>query len=140
MAVPVVDFLEAVKIKDDESKGMTVAARAIQFFFESLAEQPAIIEACKRIRDRTELESLQILVFDQNGNTESARAGEDIHQSGLEGERTADLFAELATLGEGFIPELEALRFGKIEMGDDFEVTLKELPARRKIHTLERVG
>ncbi len=34
----IVDFLKAVQIKNDEAQGQAIAPRAVQFFFEGLAE------------------------------------------------------------------------------------------------------
>ena len=41
----VVDFLEAMQVEDDEAERQAVTAGAIKFFFESFAEQAAIVES-----------------------------------------------------------------------------------------------
>ena len=56
MAVLIVHFLEAMQIQHHQAQRQSVTPGAIEFFFESLAEKPAIIKSRERIGDRIHLQ------------------------------------------------------------------------------------
>jgi hypothetical protein len=124
VAVLVVDFLEAVKVEDDEAERGTVAVGAVQFLFEGLGEEAAVIEAGERIGDGVALKFLEVVVLDDDGNAEKSCGSEDVHQGGFESDGAAKEIGELALAGEHFVPELNAVALAQIEMGDGAEVTL----------------
>ena len=130
MAVLVVDFFETMEIEDDQAELRAVPAAAIELFVKDFAEQAAIVKAGQRIGDRIELECLQFVVFKDDGNAEQSRGREDIHQSGLQPNRAAEVFAQLPAAGEHFVPKLDALIFAQIQMRNRAHVALQKLTAR----------
>jgi hypothetical protein len=124
MAVLVVDFLEAVKIEDDQAERGTVAVGAVQFLFEGLGEETAVIEAGERIGDGVALKFFEVVVLDDDRDAEQSCGSEHVHQGGFESYGAAEEIGELALAGEHFIPELNAVALAEIEMGDGAEVTL----------------
>ena len=81
MAVLVIHFLEAMEIQDDQAERLAVAARAIQFLFEGFTEKSAVVETRQGIGHRVEFQLLQLVVFDEDGNTKKTGGGKDIHES-----------------------------------------------------------
>ena len=74
MAVLVVYFLEAVEIKNHKAQRQTVAARPIELFFERFGKESAVVKTRERISHRADLELLELLVFEDHGNTDQAGA------------------------------------------------------------------
>src|SRR5580704_17523163 len=68
MTIAIVDFLEAVEIEKHDTQRQAVTARAIEFFFEGLREEPAIVKAGQRIGDRVYLQLLELVVFEHYRN------------------------------------------------------------------------
>jgi len=124
MTVLVVDFLEAVQIEDDEAERRAVAVGAVQFLFESFGEEAAVIEAGEGIGDGVELEFLEVVVLDDDGNAEKSCGSEDVHQGGFESYGAAKEIGELTLARKHFVPELNAVGLTEIEMRDGAEVTL----------------
>ena len=139
MAVAVVDFLEAMQIENDEAKGKGIATRAIEFFFESFGKKAAIVEAGQRVRDGTQLQAFEFIVFDDDGNTEHAGGGEDVHERRFERHGAAEMFGKIATTDESFIPQLKALAFAQLEMGDGAKIALEKLTASGQIQIFKSI-
>src|SRR5271157_3107843 len=140
MAVLVIDFLEAMQIENDQTEWLAVAAGAVQFFFESFTEQAAVVEAGERIGDGVQLQLLQLVVFDEDGNAKKSCGSKYVHKSRFQGDLPLHMLAEFTAQREHLIPELHALGFAKVEVGDGTEVALEELATRRYIQAFERVG
>ena len=140
VAVLVVNFLEAMKIEDNDAQRKTIAAGAIQFLFKRFREEPAIVQTGERIRDRVQLNFFQFVVFKNNGYADQSRGGKNIHEDGLEGDRPAERVGEFTTTREYLIPELQALTLPQIQVSCDAKVTLEKLSASGMIKALERVG
>ena len=139
MPVLIVHFLEAVQVQDDDAERKTVAAGAIEFLFEGLGKQAAIVEAGERVGDRIDLEFFVLFVFEHNRNANQAGGREDIHQNGFERHGTCELIREFAAAREHFLPQVQALRLAQIETRGGAKIALQELTARGNVHDVERV-
>jgi hypothetical protein len=140
MAVLVVDFFEPVKIQNHQSQLGTITTAAIQFLFEGFSEQPPVVETCQRIRDGIQLQHLELIVFDDDRHTEQSSHGQNIHQRRFQRDRASQMIAQLAPTHQRFVPQLDALSFRKIQVGNDQKIALEKLPARGQIHVFKRVG
>lgn len=140
MTVFVVDFFKPMQVEDNKAQWRAVAAAAIELLFKSLAEEAAIVEAGERIRDGVYLQSFQLVVFNDNRDTEEPRGREDIHQRGFQRDLTAEILTEFTPALKHLVPQLDALVFLQIQVGDGTNVALQELSARGYIKTFERVG
>src|SRR5208337_1720324 len=63
-----------------------------------------------------------------------------IHQNSFQRYGAAELLRQFAASCENLFPELEALRFAKIQMSGGAEIALQKLAARGNVHDIERVG
>src|SRR4029077_16807696 len=94
MAVLVVDFLETMEIDNDNSQRKAIAASAVQFFFERFREEAAVIQTGERIRDRIQLNFLQLVVLENHGNANEAGRGKNIHEHGFQRDGAAESVGE----------------------------------------------
>ncbi len=140
MSVLVVHFLEAVQIQDDDAQWETVAARAIELLLERFRKQTAIVEAGEGIGDGIDLEFLVLVIFEHHGNANQSGGREHIHQNSFQRYRAPELVREFTASREHFLPELQALRFAKIQKRGGTEIALQKLAARGNVHDIERVG
>src|SRR5690348_13081538 len=140
MTVLVIDFLEAMQIQNNKAERLAVAARAIQFLLEGFTKETPIVETCERISDSIQLKLFQFVVFDENRNPEKVRGGQNIHKRGFQRSWPPEMIAKFAAAQEHVIPELQTLRFTKIEVGDGAEKPLQKLSARRSIQAFERIS
>ncbi len=140
MAVLVIYFLEAVQVEGNQSQRLAIAPCAIEFFFESFREEPAVVETRQGIGHGIEFQPLQFVILDKDGNTKKTGGREDIRKRGFEGNLTTDEIGKLAATREHLIPNLYTLGFAQIEVSDRTEISLKELASRGQIEALERVG
>ncbi len=139
MAVLIVDFLEAMQIKNHETERLAVTAGAIEFFFEGFAKEAPVVKAGEGIGNGVELQLLQFVVLDENGNAEKTGRSEHIHKGCFQGNLTLHMLAEFAATSEHLIPEFDTLRLLKIEVGDGAEVALEKLATRGYVKAFERV-
>src|SRR6266852_6667304 len=116
-----------------------MAPRTIQFLFEVLVEQAAIVEARKGVGGRIHLKFLELTVFHHDGNAKLIRRRQHVHQCGLQRNRAADSERKLAPALERLIPELQALSFIQFKLRDGTEIPLQELAASRDIERFESV-
>ena len=129
----VVDFLETMKIQDNETERRAIAMGAIQFFFKGLAEEAAIVKTSKGIGNSVELQLLQFVVLDDDRNAEEAGRCQNIHQGSFQSDGAAEKFGEFAAAREHFVPKLDALGLAQIEVSGRAKVTLEKLTARREV-------
>src|SRR5260370_36200625 len=104
MAVLIVYFLEAVQVEGDQSQRLSVAARAIEFFFKRFTEEPAVVEAGQRIRHCIQVQPLELVILNEDGNTTKTRRGEDVRKGGPAGARTTEKIGEFAAARKHIIP------------------------------------
>jgi hypothetical protein len=140
VTVLVIDFLEAMQIQNNKTERLAVAARAIQFLFEGFAKEPAVVKTRERISDSIQLKLFQFVVFDENRNPEKIGGGKNIHKRGFQRDGPPEMIAKFTAAQEHVIPELQTLRFAKIEVGDGAEESLEKLTARRSIQAFERIS
>src|SRR5260370_24171358 len=140
MGVLVIYFLEAVQVQSNQCQGLNVAPRAIEFFLECLSEESAIVESCQRIGHGTELEFLQVVVLDEDGDAQETRRGENIRERGFQRNLTTEKSGKLSPANEHLIPDLHTFVFAQIEVSDRTEISLWKLAARRQIEAFERIG
>src|SRR5437870_13460835 len=104
MAVLVIYFLEAVQVDGNQSQRLAVAARSIEFFFECFTEETAAVETSQRIGHGIEFQPLELVILDEDGNTQKAGSGEDVRKGGPERDWTTDKIDELAPAGKHLSP------------------------------------
>src|SRR4029077_10919895 len=126
----IVHFVEAVQVEDNKTQRRAVAAAAIELFFEGFTEEASVVEAGKGIGNCILLKDLQVVVFNDNRDTEEPCGSEDVHQSGFQRDLTTKIFTQLASTKEHFVPQLDALALAQIEVSDSANVALKELSPR----------
>lgn len=133
VAVFVIDFFETMKIESNDAERETIAARTVQFFFESFGKKPAVVETCKRVSNGVELKLFEFVVFDQNGNAEQTGGGKNIRNDGFERNWLMQLSRHFFSAKEDFVPQLNALTFAQLKMSGYAEIALEKLATRRYI-------
>jgi hypothetical protein len=139
MAVLVIDFLKAMQIENDQAQRMSVTPCAIQFLFKSFVEEAAVVETSKRIGDRAAMQSLELVVFKNDGNTKHSGRRENIDERGLKGDRRVRSFGELDSASKNFVPQRNGLIFWNFYVREGKEKALEKLRTRRRLEAVECV-
>ena len=113
-----------MKVQNHNRELLAVPLGSIQFLVAVLIEKAAIIEAGQGVRGRVDLQLLEIVVFDQDGNTKKACGSENIYQSGFE--------------RNSFSPRCRSARGG--EQGSGPSIHCSGLPLNRSEQWYEKIG
>jgi len=97
---------------------MRVAACAVNFLVESFCKKSAIIETREWIGDCVAVQTLQVVVFENDGDAEHSSRGQNIHKSGLKGNRRLANGGEVSPAEQHVIPEGYCLIFRDINVSE----------------------
>src|SRR5260370_40050244 len=114
MAVVSVSFLEAGQVEGEQSQTLAVAARAIEFFFKRFTEEPAVVEAGQRIPHSIDVQPLELVILNEDGNKKKTGRGKDVRKGGPEGDWTTEKICEVAAAGKQCIPKLTPFVFAEV--------------------------
>src|SRR5690349_8930215 len=126
MTVLVVHFLETVQIQNDQAELLIIAACAIKLLVDRFIEEAAILQAGERVGDRGAMEILELFVFENNREPETAAAGKNVHERGLESDGRIGALRKLRATRENLFPQGDALILWHVQMRQALEKALEK--------------
>jgi len=139
MAELIVYFLEAVQVERDKTQRLCVTLGAIEFFFESLAEQAAIVQSRKGVSNSIALQSFQIFAFDEERKLKEIGGREHVDHCGEQKDGGPGHYSERLAALKNFIPQLNRTFFGKLQVRERAKKSTEELATCRNVQRLQRL-
>src|SRR5260221_4363961 len=119
---------------------MGIATRPVNFFVESFRKMPAIVETRERIGDCVAVQTLQVVVFEDDRDAEHSFRSENIDKSGLKRNGRLTKGGEMSSAEQHFIPQSDCLIFRDIYVGQGQKEPLKKRSTRTRFDAFECVN
>src|ERR1017187_9278564 len=140
MSVTVVYFLESMQVENDKRKPMGISDGPVEFLLEVIVKKAPVVEAGQRVGRGIDLKFPQFFIFHHDRQAQQIRGRQYVHQRGLERDLLTEALGKFALPCECLVPEIKALRLGKLHMSDRSQKALQKLPASRTLQSVKRVG